>query len=100
MLSVIMLSVIMQRVALKLILLIVIMLNVTLQNVVMLSVVMLNVVASKNRYNSDPLMTATIFASIFWGNVMRFFIYYNVAQEKFADRPINVLIIVDQGPIL
>ena len=41
-------------------------------------------------------MATLIIISIVWSNVMKIFIYYNVAGEKLADRPINILILIDQ----
>ena len=41
-------------------------------------------------------MAAIIAISIVWSNAMKVFIYHSLAQEKLADRPINVLILVDQ----
>ena len=31
-----------------------------------------------------------------WGSVMKFFLYYNVLKEKITERPINILILLDQ----
>ena len=36
------------------------------------------------------------FCSAVWGSLMKFFIYYNVMREKFTERPINILILIDQ----
>lgn len=36
------------------------------------------------------------FCSAVWGSLMKFFIYYNIMQEKFSVRPINILILIDQ----
>ena len=41
-------------------------------------------------------MAALIILSIIWSNIIKIFIYHSMAQEKLADRPINVLILVDQ----
>ena len=41
-------------------------------------------------------MAAIIAISIVWSNAMKVYIYHSLAQEKLADRPINVLILVDQ----
>ena len=30
-----------------------------------------------------------------WGSVMKFFLFYNLMQEKFSERPINILIFID-----
>ena len=46
--------------------------------------------------NQMVAMATLIILSIIWFNAMKVFIYYNVAQEKLTDRPINVLILVDQ----
>ena len=31
-----------------------------------------------------------------WGSFMKFFLYYNVLKEKITERPINILILLDQ----
>ena len=31
-----------------------------------------------------------------WGTAMKAFLYYNIMQEKISERPINVLILLDQ----
>lgn len=47
------------------------------------------------------LVEKIIFSSLFiwsivWGTLMKLFLYYNLKQEKMSERPINVLILVDQ----
>jgi hypothetical protein len=37
-----------------------------------------------------------IASSLSWGTLMKCFLYYNIAQEKLTDRPINVLTLIDQ----
>ena len=46
------------------------------------------------------VMTMSFILAVVWGSIMKFFLYYNLAQEKLSERPINLLILVDQGTIL
>ena len=32
-----------------------------------------------------------------WGSGMKFFLFFNLMQEKISERPINILIIIDQS---
>jgi len=41
-------------------------------------------------------IVATFVATIVWGSLMKFFLYFNLLQEKLSERPINALILVDQ----
>ena len=40
-------------------------------------------------------LSSIIVISMVWGSLMKVLIYYAILKEKFADRPINVLIVVD-----
>ena len=40
-------------------------------------------------------LSSIIVISMVWGSLMKVLIYYAISKEKFADRPINVLIVVD-----
>ena len=42
------------------------------------------------------LMTLTILLSLAWGTLMKCFIFYCTSKDKWTDRPINVLIVLDQ----
>jgi len=42
------------------------------------------------------LMFSVITLSILWANLMKIFIYFNLMEEKLTERPINVLILIDQ----
>ena len=42
------------------------------------------------------LMTLTISLSMIWGTLMKCFIFYCISQEKWTEKPINVLIVLDQ----
>ena len=46
-------------------------------------------------YQKVIIMTVSI-ATLVWGTFMKCFIYYNVSKEKMSERPINILIIIDQ----
>ena len=46
--------------------------------------------------NETVTVASVIFISVVWGNIMEFFIYFQMAQEKLGDRPINILIFLDQ----
>jgi len=41
-------------------------------------------------------MGLVIALSISCGTLMKCFLYYNISQEKLSDRPINVLILIEQ----
>ena len=40
-------------------------------------------------------ITCLVLAAI-WGSAMKAFLYYNIMKEKISDRPINILILLDQ----
>ena len=40
-------------------------------------------------------LSSIIFISMVWGSLMKVLIYYAISKEKVAERPINVLIVVD-----
>ena len=40
-------------------------------------------------------VSSIIFISMVWGSLMKVLIYYAISKEKVAERPINVLIVVD-----
>lgn len=42
------------------------------------------------------LMITSFTAAVIWGSAMKFFLYYNIMKEKISERPINVLILLDQ----
>ena len=42
------------------------------------------------------VLTLVLSLSLIWGTLMKVFVYFNVMNEKFSERPFNVLIIVDQ----
>ena len=42
------------------------------------------------------LMTCVISISIVWGSLMKALIYSSISKDRWNDRPINVLIIIDQ----
>ena len=42
------------------------------------------------------LMGVTITVSMLWGGLIKCFIFYCISREKWMERPINVLIILDQ----
>ena len=45
-------------------------------------------------------LSSIILISMVWGSLMKALIYYAISKEKFADRPINVLIVVDMVIII
>jgi hypothetical protein len=47
-------------------------------------------------FGQKVLMAFVISMSIIWGSLMKLFIYYNIGQDKWKERPINILIIIDQ----
>ena len=42
------------------------------------------------------MMITTISLSILWGSVMKLFLYHQISQEKWSERPINILTLIDQ----
>ena len=51
-------------------------------------------------YHMTPAEKAALAApliwAVIWGSLMKFFLYFNLMQEKLSERPINVLILLDQ----
>ena len=51
---------------------------------------------------SDMPLVRRVFLLVFyftcgiWGSVMKLFLFYNLKQEKISERPINILIFIDQ----
>jgi len=41
-------------------------------------------------------MASVIILSTIWNSLTKIFIYYHISKEKLTDRPINVLILLDQ----
>ncbi len=41
-------------------------------------------------------MITTISLSILWGSVIKLFLYHQISQEKWSERPINILTLIDQ----
>ena len=42
------------------------------------------------------VMTMSFILAVVWGSIMKFFLYYNITKEKISERPINILILLDQ----
>jgi hypothetical protein len=47
-------------------------------------------------YHQKILIGLVIALSLSCGTLMKFFLYYNISHEKLSDRPINVLILIEQ----
>ena len=47
-------------------------------------------------YTQKFFMGLVITLSVSWGTLMKCFLYHTIAKEKLSDRPINVLILIDQ----
>ena len=43
------------------------------------------------------LLSVVCTSSGLWVTAMKFFLFYNLMQEKISDRPINILIFIDQA---
>jgi len=41
------------------------------------------------------ILSLIVIISMLAGTLMKFFIYYNISMEKWSDKPINVLIVID-----
>ncbi len=42
------------------------------------------------------IMSLVSVLTLIWGTFMKCFIYYNISKEKVSERPINILIAIDQ----
>ncbi len=41
------------------------------------------------------ILSLIVIISVLWGSLMKFFIYYHISKERWRDKPINVLIVID-----